>query len=133
MLSRQEEFISKNEMGKWAEWAEVHGNYYGTSAEFIDNSLKLGKDILLDVDVQGAEQILDKYPDCIMMFIMPPSVDVLRERLKGRGADSTKEIEKRLLNAEKEMARKDMYHHIIINDQLKVAIDDVLSVFQRYR
>lgn len=118
---------------KWAEWAEVHGNFYGTSAEFIDKGLASGHDILLDIDVQGTIQILKQYPDCITIFIMPPSLDALRGRLESRGTDSKEVIAKRLENAEKEMANKNLYQYIIVNDRLSVAIERLISIIGKYR
>jgi len=119
--------------GKWAEWAEVHGNYYGTSAEFLDKSLAAGGDILLDIDVQGTIQLLERYPDSITIFIVPPSMDMLRRRLELRGTDSNAVIARRLVNAEKEMAGQDLYRHVIINDQLSEAIDELISIIEKYR
>ncbi|MEE8431805.1 MAG: guanylate kinase [Candidatus Desulfatibia sp.] len=119
--------------GKWAEWAEVHGNYYGTSAEFIDKNLAAGRDILLDIDVQGTIQLLERYPDSITIFIMPPSLDILRRRLELRGTDSKAVIARRLVNAKKEMARQDLYRHVIINDQLSEAIKELISTIEKYR
>jgi guanylate kinase len=74
--------------GKWAEWAQVHGNYYGTSSEFIDKGLASGDDILLDIDVQGTRKIIERYPESITIFIMPPSLDTLRRRLQRRATDA---------------------------------------------
>lgn len=119
--------------GKWAEWAEVHGNYYGTSAQFLDKSLAAGDDILLDIDVQGTIQLLKRYPDSITIFIMPPSLDMLRRRLELRGTDSKAVIARRLINAEKEMARQDLYRHVIINDQLPEAVSELISIIEKYR
>ena len=119
--------------GKWAEWAEVHGNYYGTSAEFLDKSLAAGDDILLDIDVQGTIQLLERYPDSITIFIVPPSMDILRRRLELRGTDSKAVIARRLVNAEMKMARQDLYRHVIINDQLSEAIDELISIIEKYR
>jgi len=118
--------------GKWAEWAEVHGNYYGTSAEFIDKNLVAGRDILLDIDVQGTIQLLKRYPDSITIFIMPPSFEILKERLESRGTDSKAAIEKRLENAQKEMAKKDLYRHVIVNDQLPDAVAELISIVEQY-
>jgi guanylate kinase len=119
--------------GRWAEWAEVYGNYYGTSAEFIEKSLSSGCDILLDIDVQGTFQILKHYPDSVTIFILPPSVNALRKRLEMRGSDSKAVIEKRLENARKEMAQKKMYRHIIVNDKLSAAIEEISAIFKKYR
>ncbi len=131
-------FISKQDFkkgihkGRWAEWAEVYGNYYGTSVEFIEKSLSSGCDILLDIDVQGTLQILKHYPDSVTIFILPPSMNALRERLEMRGSDSQEVIEKRLLNARKEMTQKKMYRHIIVNDILSEAIKELSAIFKKY-
>ena len=132
-------FISKQDFkkginkGRWAEWAEVYGNYYGTSAEFIEKGLSSGCDILLDIDVQGTLQILKHYPDSVTIFILPPSMNALRKRLEMRGSDSQAVIEKRLFNAKKEMAQKKMYRHIIVNDILSEAIKELSAIFKKYR
>ena len=132
-------FVSKQEFkkgikrGHWAEWAEVYGNYYGTSAEFIEKSLSSGYDILLDIDVQGTLQILQHYPDSVTIFILPPSMNTLRKRLEMRASDSKAVIEKRLVNARKEMAQKKMYRHTIVNDKLPAAIEELSAIFKKYR
>jgi guanylate kinase len=132
-------FITKAEFekgiksGKWAEWAVVHENYYGTSTEYLDKELLSGKDILLEIDVQGARQILEKYPESITIFIMAPSFDELRNRLESRGADDPHVIERRMQNAKQEVAQKDLYRHIIVNDKLSRAQDEFLSLIERYR
>lgn len=131
-------FISKQDFKKgihkgcWAEWAEVYGNYYGTSVEFIEKGLSSGCDILLDIDVQGTLQILKHYPDSVTIFILPPSMNALRERLEMRGSDSQEVIEKRLLNARKEMTQKKMYRYIIVNDILSEAIKELSAIFKKY-
>lgn len=119
--------------GKWAEWALVHGNYYGTSVAFLDKGLADGRDILLDIDVQGTRQILEHYPDSVAIFLMPPSLEVLQQRLIARGTDSAESIAVRLQNAEKEMAQQDLYHHVIANDQLSKAVPNLISIIEHYR
>ena len=132
-------FVSKQDFKKgikksrWAEWAEVYGNYYGTSAEFIEKSLSSGCDILLDIDVQGTLQILKYYPDCVTIFILLPSMTALRKRLEMRGSDSKAVIERRLVNARTEMAQKKMYRHIIVNEKLSEAIEELSAIFKKYR
>ncbi len=118
--------------GKWAEWALVHGNYYGTSIDFLDKGLAEGRDILLDIDVQGSRQILAHYPDSVAIFILPPSLEVLRQRLIARGTDSAESIAVRLQNAEKEMAQQDLYHHVIVNDELSKAVSELISIIEHY-
>lgn len=132
-------FIGKNEFkagidnGKWAEWAMVYGNYYGTSAEFLEKGLKAGQDILLDLDVQGTRQIRERYAETVAIFIKPPSLEALQKRLEERGTDSPETVAVRLSNAEKEMAQQDLYHHVIINDRLSIATAELISLIESYR
>ncbi len=129
----KENFIKGIKAGKWAEWAEVYGSFYGTSARILNAKLASGHDILLDIDIQGTKQILALYPDSVTFFILPPSIDVLRRRLETRGSENKKVIEKRLIIAEKEIAEKEIYKHIIINDELTKAIVELTSMIETYR
>ena len=132
-------FIAKDEFEKgiacsrWAEWAEVHGHYYGTSADFLDGELSVGRDILLDIDIQGTRQILQRYPDGVTIFIMPPSLETLKFRLQSRGTDSPEVIAVRLKNAREEMVQKNFYRHIITNDRLTDAVAELIAIFEKYR
>ena len=116
--------------GQWAEWAKVHDHFYGTSARFIDTHLADGRDVLLDIDVQGARQILERYPQAVTIFIMAPSMDILRERLIARGQDDPAVIEKRLKNAQSEIACKGWYRHVLVNDDLDSAIERFVSILK---
>ncbi|MDF1593814.1 MAG: guanylate kinase [Desulfobacterales bacterium] len=127
------DFKERIRQGRWAEWAEVHGNIYGTSADVIDAGLSAGRDILLDIDVQGAVQILARYPECITIFIMPPDMETLRRRLESRGTDGREEIARRLKNAEAEMAQRDLYRHVILNDRLDEAQKELKTLIRKYR
>lgn len=127
-----DEFKLRIAAARWAEWALVHGNYYGTSADFLDEGLRAGKDILLDLDVQGTRQMLERYTECVAIFIRPPSLEALKQRLEKRGTDSAETIAVRLRNAEKEMAQKDLYHHVIVNDQLATALKDLIAIIEDY-
>lgn len=129
----KDEFIKGTESGRWAEWAEVHGNFYGSAADVLNKILNAGNDILLDIDVQGTLQILRRYPESITIFILPPSFEILRDRLQSRSTDSPETIAGRLSNAEKEMAQKDRYRHIIINDRLPEAAQELISLIEKYR
>ena len=129
----EQAFLDGIQQNKWAEWAKVHGNYYGTSAEVLDKALSAGKDMLLDIDVQGTIQILARYPEAIAVFIMPPSLNALRERLVARGTDTAEVIEKRLANAEKEIQEKDRFHHVIVNADLGEAVNALGALFDTYR
>ena len=126
----KEEFCRGIKKGMWAEWAEVHGNYYGTSAYFLKNAISEGKNVLIDMDVQGAAIMLRSYPDSVTIFIQPPSIDALQSRLKKRGADSEETIKKRMAAAEKEMAKKHLYRHVVMNDDLPKAVEELISIIR---
>ena len=132
-------FIGKNEFktriddGRWSEWALVHGNYYASAADFLDEGLIAGQDILRDLDVQGTRQLLKRYAECVAIFIRPPSLQALQRRLEARGSDSPETIAVRLRNAEKEIAQQNLYHHVIVNDQLSIAITELISIIEKYR
>ncbi len=127
------DFEDKIKQGFWAEWAMVHGNFYGTSAEFIQSALARGEDILLDIDVQGALQILERFPSGISIFIMPPSLETLRSRLETRATDTPQVISTRMGNAEREMAQKHLYRHVVINDDLNQALKELTAIIESYR
>ncbi len=114
--------------GRWVEWAQVHGHYYGTALAFIDGMLAQGNDLLLDIDVQGAAQLVKRYPEAVTIFIMPPSMDVLRQRLEQRGTDSAGVIDQRLHNAMQEIAARSRYRHIVVNAKLEQAVDELLDI-----
>lgn len=128
-----EDFLEKQAHDYWAEWARVHDHYYGTSAEFLCNSMAGGRDVLMDIDVQGAMQIMKRFPEAVTIFIMPPSMEVLQQRLAGRGTDNPDVVEKRLQNAVREMAHRDRYRHIIVNDDLDRAADKLIDIVKHYR
>ena len=127
------EFEQGIEQERWAEWARVHGNYYGTSAQWINQTLDAGKDILMDIDVQGTRQMLAHFAQAVTIFIMPPSVAELERRLKMRGQDDTSIIALRMKNAVTEMGQKGLYRHIIINDDLDEATRQLIGLVQQYR
>jgi guanylate kinase len=129
----KDEFMHLIESGEWAEWAEVHGNYYGTSANFLNQGLASGKDILLDIDVQGMLKILKRYPASVTVFIRPPSLKTLRQRLESRGADRPDIIETRMTNAKKEMAQAHRYSHVIVNDDLETATRELILLIDACR
>ena len=128
-----EEFERRRDEGEFVEWAEVHGNYYGTSADDLNIWASTGKDVLLDIDVCGAMHIRKKYHDCMTIFILPPSLSVLEERLYSRGTDSSETIAMRLENAKKEIAACDQYDHVIVNNELDRAIDELESIIRSGR
>ncbi len=117
---------------QWLEWARVYDNYYGTSAAFVEKNLTAGHDIVLNIDVQGAAQVLSRFPESIGIFIRPPSVDELRNRLLRRGKDSPGQVEKRVAAAEKELQHQNQYHHVVLNDDLDRAIDCLIEIVNEY-
>lgn len=125
----QKTFKERIEHQDFLEWAEVFGNYYGTSKSNIQQSCKSGNIVVLDIDVQGALQLMDK-PDveATYIFITPPSLAVLKERLVNRATETAESLEKRLGAAEKELACKDRYDYLIENDDLETAVDQLLSI-----
>lgn len=126
-------FVQMMKCDKWAEWAEVHGNFYGTSADLLKNVLCAGNDILLDIDVQGTVKILEKYPESITIFIMPPSLETLRMRLESRGEDKKDVIERRMINAKTEMEQSHLYQHVIVNENLEIATQSLISLIETCR
>jgi guanylate kinase len=124
----QKAFEEKKDAGEFLEWAEVHGNYYGTSKNQINEALKKGKSIVLDVDVQGAESILDLYPEASSIFIKPPSLGVLEERLRKRATESDDKIRLRLDSAKKEIEHAQHFKYQITNDSFEQALKELEEV-----
>jgi len=124
----REEFDGLVRNGEMLEWAEVYGNFYGTSKKMIDEALTAGDDVLLDVDVQGARTICRKRPGAMSVFIMPPSYGVLRERLEQRKLDKAYVIEQRLRVANEEIRQFADYDYLIINSNLGNAIEELKAI-----
>ena len=127
------EFRQGIDQGRWAEWASVHGNYYGTSARWIEETLISGRDILLDIDLQGARQMVGRFPEAVTIFIMPPSLSELERRLRQRGSDSLKDIDLRMKNAREEIAQRSLCRHELINDDIGKATRDLVDLIEGYR
>jgi guanylate kinase len=122
--------IDNNEL---LEWAEVHNNYYGTPKKPVIEFAEQGYDVLLDIDVQGAMQVKPKLQESILIFIVPPSLEELEKRLRGRKTDNDEVIRIRLKNAEKELQYKHKYNHIIVNDELENAVSELKKVILSYK
>ena len=116
------------EEGDFLEWAEVYGNLYGTSKTQVLKALHEGKDVLLDIDTQGALQVKKNFPEAVLIFILPPSLKELERRLRSRGTDDEETIEKRLKIARKEIERAPLYDYIVINDFLEKAFEQLKSI-----
>jgi len=129
----REKFRGMIRENSFAEWAEVHGELYGTSLDEI-NLKSTGKKILvLDIDVQGAEIIKNKFPDSILVFIMPPGLGELKKRIEKREKELTSDFKKRIKTAEKEIKKSDFYDHIIINDDLGESFTEFEKIFLKYK
>lgn len=129
----KEAFLRLRDGGELLEWAEVHGNYYGTSRTWIETQLQQDRDVLLEIDWQGARQVRRMFPHAVSIFILPPSLEALEARLRGRGTDSEATIARRLAAAREEMRHVEEFDYVIINDRLERAIDELTAVVRAAR
>lgn len=121
-------FVEQREGGAFLEWAEVHGNYYGTRLADVQAMLDSGADLLLEIDWQGARQVAEQMPQAVRIFISPPSLAELERRLTSRGLDDRAVIERRVNAAAAEMAHADEAHHRIINDNFDCALEQLVKI-----
>ena len=126
-------FIAMRNRDEFAEWAEVHGHFYGTPAAALEGALRRGLDVLLDIDTHGARQLRQRYPECVSVFIMAPSMAELEARLRERKSDAPQEIQLRLARAREEIAAWRQYDYLIINRDVKDAVDQLAAVIQTER
>lgn len=130
----ERQFLALRAAGELLEWAEVHGNYYGTPRGPVEATLAQGRDCLFDIDYQGTRQVREKMgADTVTVFILPPSMKELRARLERRAEDSRDVIERRLENARKEIARWKEYDYVIVNDDLQRSFDDLNAILRAER
>lgn len=122
------EFLEKVERGEFAEWAEVHGQLYGTLTSEVKALLSAGRHVVMDIDVQGAEQFRRAFPDSVLVFLLPPSASVLAERLAGRKTEGTEALRIRLTTAIRELEALPMYDYVVVNDDLEDAIARVSAI-----
>ena len=127
------EFEALIEKDHFLEWAEVFGNYYGTSLPMIEKSLEQGVDVFLDIDWQGARQIRQKVPNVKTIFILPPSREELKNRLVGRGQDSEETIAKRMAEAKSEMSHYSEFDYVIVNDDFQQALSELKAILTAER
>src|SRR5712692_4197979 len=119
----RQQFEEMIRQGEFLEHADVFGNYYGTARHFLDQAQKSGKDLLLDIDVQGAEQIKRKLPDAVSIFILPPNRSELEQRLRKRSQDDEEVIQRRLDAATREIENYEKYDYILVNDRLEESVE----------
>ena len=132
-------FVSRDEFeamiarGDFLEHADVFGNYYGTSQVWVNQTLARGKDVILEIDWQGAEQIRRLMPGCVSIFIVPPSQEALEERLTGRGTDAPDVVERRLKEASEECSHALEFNFLVVNDDFTLALGDLLAIVRSQR
>ncbi len=123
-----EQFKSMIDNDKLVEWVEYCGNYYGTPRQYVEESTSQGFDILLEIEVEGALNIIKKYPDCVSVFILPPSFEELRRRIEGRGTEKPDVIDRRLERAKNELKFVNHYDYVVINDNLEEAASEIINI-----
>ena len=126
-------FLERIGQGEFLEWAEVHGNYYGTSKRWIEDEMLAERDVLLEIDWQGAQQVRKVFPQAIGIFVLPPSMAILHDRLSGRGTDSEDVIARRIAAARDEMRHVDEFDYVIINDSFQQAVGDLQAIVRAAR
>jgi len=132
-------FVSREEFEKmikkeaFLEWAEVHGQLYGTSAKLLDRAIEGEKDVVLEVDVKGGKKIKGKYPEAVLIFLLPPSWEELAKRLKSRATENEEKTKQRLIRAKEEVKFLRFYDYFIINDDINKALQDLLTIINAER
>jgi guanylate kinase len=125
-----EEFERHVTAGDFVEWAEYSGRRYGTLRSELERVLQTGRPVVLEIEVQGARQVRESMPEAIQVFIVPPSHEALRLRLVGRGTDEPAEVERRLKVAEEELAAQSEFGHVVVNDRLEGAVEELASIVE---
>ena len=123
-----EEFEAARKRGEFAESAEVHGNMYATLRREVDRVMAEKKHVVMDIDVQGARQFVEAYPESVLVFLIPPNAEVLLERLKGRGTESEETLSRRMRSAVEELRAVDLYGYLVVNHDLEEAVKAVSSI-----
>ncbi|MGP1413320.1 MAG: guanylate kinase [Pyramidobacter piscolens] len=128
-----EDFAARIAAGDFLEWADVHRHRYGTLKSDVEKVLNEGKDMFLEIDVQGALQVKKKMPEAVTLFVVPPSIEVLEERLRGRRSEGEAAVRLRLRNAVEEMKQRDLYDFVVVNDSLDEAVKRVCRFVEQRR
>ena len=129
----REAFEAMISRGDFLEHADVFGNYYGTSQVWVKQTLATGQDVILEIDWQGAEQVRHLMPDCVSIFIVPPSPEALKDRLTGRGTDAPEVVARRLNEAADECSHAVEFDYLVVNDDFDTALDDLLAIVRCHR
>ncbi len=129
----RERFLAMREAGEFFEWAEVHGNFYGTGKGEVTSRISQGEDVLLDIDVQGARRIREIFPEAVTIFVLPPSWEALEKRLGGRGTEDREVLALRLTNARTELDAAHEYDYLVVNDEIDRALADLVGIVRARR
>jgi len=129
----REEFERRAARGEFLEYADVFGNYYGTHCTALDNAERLGKDLVLDIDVQGAAQLKKRIPGAVTVFVLAPSREILEQRLRARSQDSDEVIRRRLADAAREIRNYSLYDYVLVNNDLNIAAEALQAVVKAER
>lgn len=121
-------FVEKIQEDGFLEWAEVYGNYYGTPSQYVRDKIATGRDVMVEIDPQGAKQVKLKMQDAVLVFILPPSYRELERRIRGRGTETEEQIVRRLGGAMSEINALSAYDYIIVNDDIDAAVDDLKAI-----
>ncbi|MBQ7227704.1 MAG: guanylate kinase [Clostridia bacterium] len=127
----REEFIAMRDEGKFLEWAVTVGNCYGTPSAPVFEKLNNGIDVLLEIDVKGAKQVKEAYPDCKTIFVLPPSKEELAKRLMGRGTETKEQVKARLELANSELMESEIFDYRVVNDNIDVAVNEVIDIIKQ--
>lgn len=125
---KEENFLDEISKDGLIEYAQYCGNYYGTPKAYVESRLQEGLDVILEIEIQGALKIKEKFPDALLLFVMPPSVKELEQRLTGRGTESPDVIKKRLIRAREEAEGIEQYDYIVINDSLEQCVNEIQAI-----
>ncbi len=129
-FKEKEDFIKLRDNGELLEWAEFCGNFYGTPKRNVENKLSEGKNVILEIEVQGALKIKELYPECVLIFVIPPSIDELRKRLTERGTEEAEVVERRIARALEEIEFMKEYDYLVINDDLLTAVENINKIVE---
>lgn len=126
----KEEFLKRKSEGKFLETAEFVGNYYGTPLDKVNDQLDLGNEVVLEIEVEGAQQVKKKVPDCVMIFLVPPGKQALYDRLRRRGTETEEVIQERIQKADREFQMAHLYDYIVVNDEIHNAADRIMAIIR---
>jgi guanylate kinase len=129
----EEEFDRMVGAGRFLEWAEVFGNRYGTPLAGVEAARDTGADVLLEVDVQGARSVRERVPDAVLVFLRPPSEEELARRLRARGTEEGPDLDRRLAEARRELGEDAWFEHVVVNDRIEEATEEVLAIIDGAR